>query len=118
MVQRTFLRGRTSRFIKNSGLYVEAVDQSTCKRDGPERGRASEQLRINATSAEYNKTAVQCVAYAKIANDQSIFSSYSMMLVNAPGKQANRCVLMTACAGWVYSRTSEQHAAKLGGWPL
>lgn len=80
--QRTFLRGRTQNFILKSGLNVELIDESTCERDG---GRAIEQLQIDATSAErYNRTAVQCVAYATNPTDPSFYSSYSLMLINVP----------------------------------
>ena len=85
--QRTFLRGRTATFIERSGLYVEVSDQSTCERDGLDQGKAVEQLRINASSAMlYNRTAVQCVAFAALEGDQSFFSLYGLMLINAPGE--------------------------------
>ena len=84
VLQRTFLRGRTSNFIERSGLYVEVMDVSTCARDGRNQGQAIEQLRINASSAEqYNRTAVQCVAYATNPSDPSFYSSYSIMLITS-----------------------------------
>ena len=87
VLQRTFLRGRTSKFIQRSGLSVELTDWSTCARDGPERGRAIEQLRVTASSAKsYNRTAVQCVAFATDPRDSSFYSSYSVMLIKAPGE--------------------------------
>lgn len=87
ILQRTFLRGRTSRFIERSGLYVEVMDQSTCDRAGLDDGKAIEQLRINASSAVlYNRTAVQCVVYATSPDDQSFYSAYSIMMIHAPGE--------------------------------
>ena len=85
--QRIFLRGRTATFIERSGLYLEVSDQSTCERDGLDQGKAIEQLRINASSALlYNRTAVQCVAHATRSGDQSFFSWYGLMVINAPGE--------------------------------
>lgn len=77
---------------------MEVTDESTCERDGTELGQAVEQLQITAHSAElHNRTAVQCVAYATDPADQSFYSSYSMMLINAPIAGEN-------CPEAIYSR--------------
>lgn len=96
--QRIFLRGRTDTFIEKSGLYVEVSDQSTCERDGLDQGIAVEQLKINASSASlYNRTAVQCVAYAALEGDQSYFSSYGLMVINTPGEPTAARMLDGPC---------------------
>lgn len=83
--QRTFLRGRTQNFESYSGLDVEVTNESTCEGDGTGLEQATERLRVTANSAElHNRTAVQCVAYATAPTDQTFYSSYSMMLINAP----------------------------------
>lgn len=90
VVQRTFLRGRTSIFIEQSGLYVEVMDQSTCESEGLDQGQAIEQLRINGSSASlYNRTAIQCVLYTTSPNDHSFYSSYSILRIRAPGESCS-----------------------------
>jgi hypothetical protein len=85
--QRTFLRGKLQRFMDRSGLHVEVEDKSSCERN--DGGQAIEELRITANSTLYNKTSVQCVAYATSPNDLSFYSAYSLMIVNAPGEPAS-----------------------------
>ena len=78
---RIFSRARTSSFIEETGLYVEASRVISC--EGSE-GTVIETLRINGSSAEeFNKTAVQCVAYSKNPSAQhELYSQFSIMLIN------------------------------------
>ena len=77
--------GRTSTFIKRSGLDVEVKDLSSC-RDGGD-GKVIQQLIITPSSAKlFNKTAVQCVATRRHQNDSDFYSAYGMMIVDAVGK--------------------------------
>lgn len=84
VIQRTFVRGRTSRFIEQSGLYVEVTNQSTCESIDPEQGQAMEQLRINGSALLHERTAIQCVAFPTHPDDFSFYSPYSVMQIKAP----------------------------------
>lgn len=89
VIQRTFVRGRTSKFMEQSGLYVEVLDHSTCANEGPEQGQAIQQLRIQGSSALlHNSTAVQCVAYPTSPDDDSFYSSYSIMRIRPPPSES------------------------------
>lgn len=75
----------TENFIQNSGLNVEVVELSDCS--ATDQTLAIEQLRINASSAVlYNRTAVQCAAYALSPGGTSHYTPYSVMLVNPPAE--------------------------------
>lgn len=78
--ERSFVKGKEKSFTARSGLSVKVEDVSTC--GDPTRMRAIQQLRINGSSAEHNRTAVQCVAVPTVENAVTYYSSYSLMLIN------------------------------------
>ena len=82
-LDRSFVKGQERKFTATSGLSVQLEDIVTCRSRSTKFG--VQQLRINPSSVEqHNRTAVQCAAVPTSPESKTIFTSYSVMLVNSP----------------------------------
>ena len=105
--ERLLVRGNEHVFTARSGLQVEVKDMSSdCPPDTKQPAMAIEQLIINGTSAElFNRTAVQCVAIPRSEDVATIYSSYSVMLIDIPV----RGKLLAAHVGYIPEGSHAMH---------